>query len=99
MAVPARAPMPPGWNGVNSSGGGNNNSSGTAGAPGGSFVWSDSTLKFGVFDTGIHTRVLKDIAVVSVSVALLITGLILIAKPDLTQFAKSATALLPEVAA
>lgn len=68
-------------------------------SPGGAYVWSDDTLKVGPIDTGIHTRVLKDIAVVGISVALLITGLILIAKPDLSQLAKSATAILPEVAA
>jgi len=43
--------------------------------------------------------VLKDIAVVGVSAALLITGLIIIAKPDISSLVKSAGAILPEVAA
>ena len=89
---------PPGWTGVNKSS--SSGSSATAtGSAGGAYTWSDSVLQVGPFSTGIHTRVLKDIAVVGVSAALLITGLIIIAKPDISSLVKSAGAILPEVAA
>lgn len=104
--VPTRSIMPPGWNGSTgpSSGrGGASNGGGQAtpgqSSPGGAFVWSDSSLTIGPLDTGIHTRVLKDAAVIAFSVGLLFVGLILMAKPDLSQLVSTAVKALPEVAA
>lgn len=106
--VPARSIPPGGWNGISNAGttlGANSGGatkrleSGASSSPGGAFVWSDSTLTIGLIDTGIHTRILKDAAVILLAVALLTLGLILMAAPDLTQAVKTVTAALPEVAA
>lgn len=107
--VPTRSIMPNGWNGVNATvspvqganqGGATQNLQfGSAGSSGGSFVWSDSTLTIGLVDTGIHTRILKDVAVVAISVVLLIVGLLILTKPDLDAVVRTAAKVLPEVAA
>lgn len=105
--VPARSVPPPGWNGYSgsgqkggaSNGGGQQNQGGSLSSPGGAYVWSDQSLMIGPIDTGIHTRFLKDAAVIGIAVVLLAIGLILMAKPDLTQVVQTAVKALPEVAA
>lgn len=64
-------------------------------SPGGPYVWSDSILQVGAFSTGIHTRVLKDIAVVIVALTLLVIGLLLLSSPDITGAIKTAAKVLP----
>lgn len=106
--VPARSIPPTGWNGVNptlsptqgaNQGGATKQLQSGATGSGGSYVWSDSTLTIGLIDTGIHTRILKDTAVVIISVALLIVGLLILTMPDLDAVVKTAAKVLPEVAA
>lgn len=104
--VPARSIPLPGWNGTSSSGqkggasnGGGQVPGGSLSSPGGAYVWSDQSLTIGPLDTGIHTRYLKDAAVIGLSVVLLAVGLILMAKPDLSQIVNTAVKALPEVAA
>lgn len=57
---------------------------------GNAYVWSDSVLQIGPISTGIHTRVLKDIAVMIAALAFLVMGVLLMAKPDINAAIKTA---------
>ena len=68
----------------------------TTSSPGGLYVWADNPITLGPLGAlSFGTRVMKDIGVGLVGVVLLIVGLALLAKPDLSQLARSAGRIVP----
>lgn len=68
---------------------------GSPGSPGGKYAWSDEPINLGIIQLGFGTRVLKDIAIVTLGVVFFILGIVAMMEPDLESIGKTVIKNIP----
>lgn len=80
---------------MQSGSGGSSSSQSYASSPGGAYAWADNPVSIGPWQLGFGTRILKDVAVGAAAVLLVVVGLMILAKPDISALAKSGIVPIP----